>query len=124
MAGQPKKFKKQEFEDLVFEYFDTIYSMQKEDEAEIPTFYGFFQYVSKVRPCSFHTVRRCFDEYWADIKKDFDQIRTDLLVRGGALGKYSTAMTIFALKNWCKWKDNPDKSDKQESKLEIKLIRE
>jgi len=113
MAGQPKKFKKKEFEDFVLEYFDKIYNAQTEDSADIPTFYGFFQYVSKIRPCSFHTVRRCFDEYWADIKKDFEEIRADLLVRGGSLGKYNSTMVIFALKNWCNW------ADKKEVKNEI-----
>ena len=113
MAGQPKKFKKKEFEDFVLEYFDKIYNAQIDDNADIPTFYGFFQYVSKLRPCSFHTVRRCFDEYWADIKKDFEEIRADLLVRGGSLGKYNSTMVIFALKNWCNW------ADKKEVKNEV-----
>lgn len=113
MAGQPKKFKKKEFENFVLEYFDEIYNVQSGDNADIPTFYGFFQYVNKLRSCSFHTVRRCFDEYWADIKKDFEEIRADLLVRGGSLGKYNSTMVIFALKNWCNW------TDKKEVKNEV-----
>lgn len=124
VAGQPKKFKKKEFEEFVFEYFNEIYNAQTDDNADIPTFYGFFQYVSKLRPCSFHTVRRCFDEYWADIKKDFEEIRADLLVRGGSIGKYNATMVIFALKNWCKWRDNPIDTDSTDNKLEIRIVRE
>ena len=108
VAGQPKRFKKKDFENYVLEYFADIYEQQTEDgTTDIPTFYGFYRYVSQRRECSYHTVRRCFDEYWADIKKDFESIRADLLVRGGAMGRYHCTMVIFALKNWCRWADQP-----------------
>ena len=95
MAGQPKRFKKKEFENYVLDYFADIYEQQTEDgTTDIPTFYGFYRYVSQRRDCSYHTVRRCFDEYWADIKKDFEAIRADLLVRGGAMGRYHCTMVI------------------------------
>lgn len=125
MAGQPKKFSKTEFENYVFDYFDMIYNSQTDDDStDIPTFYGFYRYVSEMKDCSYHTIRRCFDEYWANIKTDFENIRADLLVRGGSLGKYNTAMIIFALKNWCKWKDSPAEEEKQDNKIEIVLKRE
>lgn len=125
MAGQPKKFKKQEFENFVYEYLNEIYHNQNDENVDIPTFYGFYQYVSQRHDCSYRTVRRSFDEYWTVIKKDFEDIRADLLIRGGSIGKYNTAMVIFALKNWCKWRDNPaDDTDGAENKLEIHIVRE
>lgn len=104
--GQPKVFEEQEFKDFVFQYLNEVCQSQSGDNPDIPTFYGFYNFVKKKKECSYHTVRRCFDEYWADIKKDFQDVRSDLLVRGGMLGKYQPTMTIFGLKNWCGWGDS------------------
>ncbi|MBQ5545246.1 MAG: hypothetical protein IIU00_06165 [Clostridia bacterium] len=62
VAGQPKRFKKKEFENYVLDYFADIYEQQTEDgTTDIPTFYGFYRYVSQRRDCSYHTVRRRYD---------------------------------------------------------------
>lgn len=105
--GQPKIFSEEEFEQLVFEYLDLIYKKQNENIKDIPTFYGFYLFVNEKKQCSYHTIRRCFDEYWADIKKDFQEIRTDIIARGATVGVYNSTMSIFGLKNWCGWSDNP-----------------
>lgn len=109
--GQPKVFEEQEFKDFVFRYLNEICQSQSGDNPDIPTFYGFYNFVKDKKECSYHTVRRCFDEYWADIKKDFQDVRSDLLVRGGMLGKYQPTMTIFGLKNWCGWGDSGKVAD-------------
>lgn len=106
--GQPKTFTEQEFKDFVFEYMDFIYDKQENSLKDTPTFYGFYRFVREKKECSYHTIRRCFDEYWADIKKEFEDIRADLLSRGASIGIYNPTMTIFALKNWCNWKDKAD----------------
>ena len=106
--GQPKTFTKQEFKDFVFEYMDFIYDKQEKSLKDTPTFYGFYRFVRQQKECSYHTIRRCFDEYWADIKKEFEDIRADLLSRGASIGIYNPTMTIFALKNWCNWKDKAE----------------
>lgn len=106
--GQPKTFTEQEFKDFVFEYMDFIYDKQENSLKDTPTFYGFYRFVREQKECSYHTIRRCFDEYWADIKKEFEDIRADLLSRGASIGIYNPTMTIFALKNWCHWKDKAD----------------
>lgn len=109
--GQPKVFEEQEFKNFVFQYLNEICQSQSGDNPDIPTFYGFYNFVKEKKECSYHTVRRCFDEYWADIKKDFQDVRSDLLVRGGMLGKYQPTMTIFGLKNWCGWGDSGKVAD-------------
>jgi hypothetical protein len=106
--GQPKTFTEQEFKDFVFEYMDFIYDKQENSLKDTPTFYGFYRFVRERKECSYHTIRRCFDEYWADIKKEFEDIRADLLSRGASIGIYNPTMTIFALKNWCNWKDKAE----------------
>lgn len=104
-------FEEQEFKDFVFQYLNLVCQSQSGDNPDIPTFYGFYNFVKEKKECSYHTVRRCFDEYWADIKKDFQDVRSDLLVRGGMLGKYQPTMTIFGLKNWCGWGDSGKVAD-------------
>ena len=106
--GQPKTFTEEEFKNFVFEYMDFIYDKQENSLKDTPTFYGFYRFVREQKECSYHTIRRCFDEYWADIKKEFEDIRADLLSRGASIGIYNPTMTIFALKNWCHWKDKAD----------------
>ena len=106
--GQPKTFTEEEFKNFVFEYMDFIYDKQENSLKDTPTFYGFYRFVREQKECSYHTIRRCFDEYWADIKKEFEDIRADLLSRGASIGIYNPTMTIFALKNWCHLKDKAD----------------
>lgn len=108
--GQPKKLNRELFEQYVFEYFEYIYNSQTNGNADVPTFYGFYMFVKEKTPCSYHTIRRCFDEYWADTKKEFENIRANLLVRGTSLGKYQPTIVIFALKNWCSWSDRPNEA--------------
>ena len=114
--GQPKTFTKQEFKDFVFEYMEFIYDKQENSVKDTPTFYGFYRFVREKKECSYHTIRRCFDEYWADIKKEFEDIRADLLSRGASIGIYNPTMTIFALKNWCKWADKPSEETENSNK--------
>lgn len=108
--GKPRKFTKEQFEQLVFDYFEYIYNSQSEKTADIPTFYGFYKYVNDITPCSYRTIRYTFDDYLPDIKKDFEEIRANLLVRGTSLGKYQPTIVIFALKNWCSWSDRPNET--------------
>ena len=121
--GQPKKFKKDEFKTYVFDYLDLIYEKQNNEEKDTPTIFGFYKYVSQYKECSYHTIRRCFDEYWADIKKEFEDIRGDLLSRGASLGIYNTTMSIFALKNWCNWKDKADEDNKTDEEKQDNMLK-
>jgi hypothetical protein len=108
--GQPRKFSRELFEQYVFEYFEYIYNSQTKGKADVPTFYGFYMFVNEKVPCDYRTIRRCFDEYCPDIKKEFEEIRANLLVRGTSLGKYQPTIVIFALKNWCSWSDRPNET--------------
>lgn len=121
--GQPKTFTKQELKEFVFGYMDFIYDKQENSLKDTPTFYGFYRFVREKKECSYHTIRRCFDEYWADIKKEFEDIRADLLSRGASIGIYNPTMTIFALKNWCKWADKPENENEEKQEMQTELLK-
>ena len=125
--GHPKVFTEEEFKNYVFEYMNLIYDKQDNGEKDTPTFFGFYRFVREKKECSYHTIRRCFDEYWADIKKEFEEIRGDLLSRGASIGLYNVTMIIFALKNWCNWKDKVEaetSSDEEKQENMLKAIEE
>ena len=122
MVGKPKKFKKEEFMDYVMSYMDEIYEKQNFGEKDTPTFFGFYKFLKAKKDCSYHTVRRCFDEYWADIKKDFESIRADLLSRGASIGVYNVTLIIFALKIWCNWKDKSESEMTEETEKQKQFL--
>ena len=121
--GQPKVFTEKEFKDYVFEYMNLIYDKQDNGEKDTPTFFGFYRFVREKKDCSYHTIRRCFDEYWTDIKKEFEDIRADLLSRGASIGIYNPTMTIFALKNWCNWADKPESENEEKQEMQTELLK-
>ena len=121
--GHPKSFTEKEFKDYVFEYMNLIYDKQDNGEKDTPTFFGFYRFVREKKDCSYHTIRRCFDEYWADIKKEFEDLRADLLSRGASIGIYNPTMTIFALKNWCNWADKPENENEEKQEMQTELLK-
>lgn len=54
------------------------------------------------------TIYNSLNKIFPDIKKDFEAIRADVIAEGAMLGKYNSTMSIFALKNWCKWTDKQE----------------
>lgn len=54
------------------------------------------------------TIYNSLNKIFPDIKKDFEAIRADVIAEGSMLGKYNSTMSIFALKNWCKWTDKQE----------------
>ena len=64
------------------------------------------------------TIYNSLNKIFPAIKKDFEQIQSDVIAEGSMLGHYQPAMSIFALKNWCKWSDKPENSsEKSEGRL-------
>ena len=56
------------------------------------------------------------------LKKEFEDIRADLLSRGASIGVYNVTMIIFALKNWCNWKDKAEVEQDNTGVLETLAI--
>ena len=45
--GQPKVFEEQEFKDFVFQYLNEVYQNQNTDDPDVPTFFGFYNFVKE-----------------------------------------------------------------------------
>lgn len=107
-AGQPKKFRTGK--ELIKLFSDFCDSISDNEYATVPTQTDFCRWLSRnYTECDRKTIYNSLNKYFPVIKKEFEQLQSDTIAAGSMLGKYQAAMSIFALKNWCKW------SDKQET---------
>jgi hypothetical protein len=116
-AGQPRKFKGDgsELVDLFKRFCDEIEDEGFEDVPSQSSFCRWLErnYESTDRKTIYNTLNR----YFPNLKKSFQTLQSDILAKGGILGKYQPTMTIFTLKNWTHWADKVeatiDDSDRQ-----------
>ena len=112
--GQPKKFKSGE--QLIDLWKQFCKHIKDNEYTEVPTQTNFEQWLNvQYKPVTVRTIYNALNEYFPTIKKDFESVQADLIAEGAMLGRYQPTMSIFALKNWCKW------TDKQEVTQETKL---
>lgn len=91
-------------------------NIRENNYSEAPTQTAFSRWLSKYFDAiDRRTIYNNLNKYFPEVKKDFESIRADTIAEGTMLGKYQPTMSIFALKNWCKW------TDKQEVTQETKL---
>ena len=69
------------------------------------------------------TIYNSLNKYFPSIKKDFEQLQSDVIMQGGMMGKYNPTMSIFGLKNWCGWSDTGKRTDEKEKEENDKLNR-
>lgn len=107
MAGRPKKFKEgKHLVELFAEFCDSI---KTDMFLEVPTQTNFCRWLSqRFSPCDRKTIYNSLNEYFPTIKKQFEQLQSDTIAEGAMLGHYQPTMSIFALKNWCRWQDKPE----------------
>lgn len=105
--GQPKKFKDgQQLIELWKQFCEQI---RDNGYIEAPTQTAFERWLKKeYKPVDVRTIYNSINEYFPNIKKDFERIRADVISEGTMLNKYQPTMSIFALKNWCSWKDKQE----------------
>lgn len=113
--GQPKKIKSgKQLIDLWTSFCEYI----RDTEYTIaPTQTDFCRWLSKeFDSCDRRTIYNALNKYFPTIKGEFERIQADTITSGAMLGKYNSTMSIFALKNWCKW------TDKQEVTAEVQTL--
>lgn len=108
--GQPRKFNSgTKLIALFREFCDDII---ENDFARVPNQTNFCRWLAdNYCECDRKTIYNALNKYFPTIKSEFEQIQSDVIAEGGMLGKYQSTMSIFALKNWCRWSDNPRAED-------------
>ena len=105
--GRPKKFKSGE--QLIDLWKQFCKHIKDNEYTEVPTQTNFEQWLNiQYKPVTVRTIYNALNEYFPTIKKDFESVQADLIAEGAMLGRYQPTMSIFALKNWCKWTDKQE----------------
>ena len=106
MAGQPRKFKNGRM--LIKLFGEFCSDIIECDYDRIPSQTEFCKWLEQRNNAADRkTIYNALNKYFPTIKKDFERLQSDLIAQGGMLGKYQNTMSIFVLKNWCKWSDKP-----------------
>ena len=50
-------------------------------------------------------------------------MQSDLITQGAMLDKYQPTMSIFVLKNWCKWADKPENENEEKQEMQTELLK-
>ena len=105
--GQPKKIKSgKQLIDLWTSFCEYIRDVEY---TITPTQTDFCRWLSKeFDSCDRRTIYNALNKYFPTIKGEFERIQADTITSGAMLGKYNSTMSIFALKNWCKWTDKQE----------------
>lgn len=111
--GRPKTFgNKKELIRLYAEFCDHI---RENGFYTIPSQSAFCRYMREnYGGADRHTVYTSLNKYFPNIKKEFEELRSDTIAEGAMLGRYNSTMSIFALKHWCKWSDRAEDNGQAE----------
>lgn len=119
-AGHPKKFKNGN--ELIELY--SIFCLQIKENGfnEIPSQTNFCEWLKEnYGNADRKTIYNSLNKYFPAIKKQFEEIQSSLIAEGAMLGKYKETMSIFVLKNWCKWKDKFEEETGNDTVINIVL---
>lgn len=112
-AGQPKRFNSGEQLIELFEQFCN--EIIQNDFYRVPNQTNFCKWLQdNYNSVDRKTIYTSLNKYFPSIKKQFEQIQGDVIAEGSMLGHYQPTMSIFALKNWCKWADKQEIVEKVE----------
>lgn len=106
-AGQPKKFSSGKI--LIELFRDFCNEIIENEFNRVPNQTNFCKWLEKhYSTVDRKTIYTSLTKYFPAIKKNFEQIQSDVIAEGSMLGHYQPTMSIFALKNWCKWTDKQE----------------
>lgn len=105
--GQPKKF--DSGDELIRLWSDFNDEIRADGYIDVPTQTSYCRWLShNYGAVDRKTIYTSLNKYFPTIKAEFERIQADTITTGAMLGKYNSTMTIFALKNWCNWKDKQE----------------
>ena len=105
MKTKPNKF--ESGEQLIELWRQFCNSIVENEFNTVPTQTAFCRWLEKeYEKTDRKTIYNSLNKIFPDIKKDFEQLQSDVIMQGGMMGKYNPTMSIFGLKNWCGWSDS------------------
>ena len=103
--GQPKRF--ESAEQMIALWSDFCNEIVLNEFNTVPTQTAFCRWLSQnYDGTDRKTIYNSLNKYFPSIKKEFEQLQSDVIMQGGMMGKYNPTMSIFGLKNWCGWSDS------------------
>lgn len=103
--GQPKRF--ESAEQMIALWSDFCNEIVRNEFNTVPTQTAFCIWLSaNYQDTDRRTIYNSLNKYFPALKKEFEQIQSDVIMQGGMMGKYNPTMSIFGLKNWCGWSDS------------------
>lgn len=122
MKTKPNKF--ESGEQLIELWRKFCNSIVENEFNTVPTQTAFCRWLEKeYEKTDRKTIYNSLNKIFPDIKKDFEQLQSDVIMQGGMMGKYNPTMSIFGLKNWCGWSDTGKRTDEKEKEENDKLNR-
>ena len=122
MKTKPNKFESGEY--LIELWRKFCNSIVENEFNTVPTQTAFCRWLEKeYEKTDRKTIYNSLNKIFPDIKKDFEQLQSDVIMQGGMMGKYNPTMSIFGLKNWCGWSDTGKRTDEKEKEENEKLNR-
>lgn len=102
--GQPKRFA--DGSQMVALWSDFCTDIVQNSFYTVPTQTAFCKWLSEnYMDTDRRTIYNSLRKYFPEIKRDFEQLQSDVIMQGAMMGKYNATMSIFGLKNWCGWGD-------------------
>ena len=103
--GQPKRF--ESAEQMIALWSDFCNEIVLNEFNTVPTQTAFCRWLSvNYQDTDRRTIYNSLNKYFPALKKEFEQVQSDVIMQGGMMGKYNPTMSIFGLKNWCGWSDS------------------
>ena len=100
--GQPKRF--ESAEQMIALWSDFCNEIVQNEFNSVPTQSALCRWLSvNYADTDRRTIYNSLNKYFPSIKKEFEQLQSDVIMLGGMMGKYNPTMSIFGLKNWCGW---------------------
>ena len=122
MKTKPNKFESGEH--LIELWRQFCNSIVENEFNTVPTQTAFCRWLEKeYEKTDRKTIYNSLNKIFPSIKKDFEQLQSDVIMQGGMMGKYNPTMSIFGLKNWCGWSDSGKRTDEKEKEESAKLDR-
>ena len=105
MKSKPNKFESGEH--LIELWRQFCNSIVENEFNTVPTQTAFCRWLEKeYEKTDRKTIYNSLNKIFPSIKKDFEQLQSDVIMHGGMMGKYNPTLSIFGLKNWCGWSDS------------------